>query len=176
MGGQVEPDTYVVAKDGPRLLRARVGHKSHKIVRGPDGSDIRVELSGDEAVERVLTDDEAIELARLGLRVEDHYGAPQDIEWAIAGGQTYLVQSRPITTLAAEGTGGGAPAASGKTLVSGLAASPGVASGRVRVLAFPHRRIEPAQTGESPRGADDQSRTGCPPSAGPPASSPTAAA
>ena len=147
VGGQVEPDTYVLAKDGPRLLRARVGHKSHKIVRGADGSDTRVELSGDDALRRVLTDDEAVELARLGLRVEDHYGAPQDTEWAIAGGQAFLVQSRPITTLVPEGTGAGGTAASGAALVSGLAASPGLASGRVRVLTSPTEGVS-LQTGE----------------------------
>ena len=38
-------------------------------------------------------------LARLGLAVESHYGAPQDMEFAIEGGSIYLVQARPITTL-----------------------------------------------------------------------------
>ena len=47
-----------------------------------------------------LTDGQAADLARLGLRVERHYGAPQDTEWAIdAAGRLWLTQARPITTL-----------------------------------------------------------------------------
>jgi pyruvate,water dikinase len=132
VGGQVEPDTYVVAKDGPRLLHARVGHKQLAIRRGPDGRDQRVELTPGEAERRVLSGDEALELARLAIRVEEHYGTPQDMEWAIAGGRTWLVQSRPITTL--ETSVEASPDGASEALVIGLAAAPGIASGRVRVL------------------------------------------
>ncbi len=59
-----------------------------------------MQLSDDEAARRVLTDDEVLQLANLALRVEKHYGEPQDMEWAFANGQFYLVQTRPITTLA----------------------------------------------------------------------------
>ncbi|HWO65034.1 MAG TPA: phosphoenolpyruvate synthase [Umezawaea sp.] len=138
VSGAVEPDTYVLAKTGPRLLEARVGHQTHKIVRGPDGADLRVDLDEHTGAERVLTDDEAIDLARLALRVEEHYGTPQDLEWAISEGRTWLVQSRPITTL----DEGEAP---GTVLLNGLSASPGTATGRVRVLASPsegHRFVD----------------------------------
>src|SRR5690606_34434010 len=94
---------------------------------------------------RVLRDEEVVELARLGARIEEHYGAPQDVEWAIAGGETYVLQARPITTLdrpapaeeepgrdGEEGEGGGPT-----VLLRGLAASPGLATGRVRVLRSP---------------------------------------
>jgi pyruvate,water dikinase len=131
VSGAVEPDTYVLAKSGPRLLEARVGHQTHKIVRGPRGADLRVELDLQTGGERVLTDDEAIGLARLAQQVEQHYGAPQDLEWAIAQGRTWLVQSRPITTL------NSGDEAQGTVLLSGLAASPGMATGRVRVLSAP---------------------------------------
>lgn len=130
VGGQVEPDTYTVAKRGPRLLEARVGHKAFKVVRGPEGAERRVELSEEEAGRRVLRDEEILALVSLAMQVEEHYGAPQDIEWAEEGGVFYLVQSRPITTL-------GAPPERGALLVSGLGASPGVTSGRVRVLRSP---------------------------------------
>ena len=127
VGGQVEPDTYTLAKQGPRLLDVHVGRKAFQIVRGPDGSEQRVELGEADAARRVLSDDEALQLARLGLDVERHYGAPQDIEWAEQGGRWYLVQTRPITTLGE----------AGDTLVTGLGASPGVAHGNVRVLRHP---------------------------------------
>ena len=146
VSGQVEPDTYVVAKDGPRLLHARVGTQFFEIVRGPDGEDQRVELDAAEGGRRVLSDQEVIEVARIGLATEAHYGSPQDMEWAMAGGETYLVQSRPVTAVG----GLAAPAATaeaGTLLVQGLAASAGRASGVVRVLQSPDQG-ERLQAGE----------------------------
>ena len=138
VSGAVEPDTYVVAKENVRLLSTRIGNKSHKIVRGADGRDETVTLTDDEAQRRVLADDEVVALARLGLAVEAHYGEPQDTEWAMTDEATYLVQSRPITTLAiSPAPPTDAPTSPHAALVTGLAASPGVASGRVRVLASP---------------------------------------
>jgi pyruvate,water dikinase len=47
VGGQVEPDTYVFSKEGPRLVSVRVAHKTHKIGGGPGGTLLRLELDGD---------------------------------------------------------------------------------------------------------------------------------
>jgi len=46
-----------------------------------------------------LTDDEVVRLASIVRKVEEYYGSPQDIEWAEAGGEFYILQSRPVTTL-----------------------------------------------------------------------------
>ncbi len=136
VSGEVECDTYLLSKKGPTLVQARVGTKAFKLVRGPNGKDLHVDLSDHEATQRVLSDDEAVSLARLGLAVEAHYGSPQDTEWAIADGEQYLVQSRPITTL------GLREAVSqtlfdAKPLLQGLAASSGRATGIVRILESP---------------------------------------
>lgn len=136
VSGAVEPDTYLVAKQDPHLLEVRVGHQTHKIVRGPDGHDRRIDLDPQAGAERVLSDDEALAVARLATQVERHYGSAQDIEWAIAGDKIWLVQTRPVTTL--EATPQPGPGGSGGTvLLSGLAASPGLAGGRVRILGRP---------------------------------------
>ncbi|RKG80095.1 phosphoenolpyruvate synthase [Corallococcus exercitus] len=135
VGGQVEPDTYVVDRVGPRILEARVGVKAFQLVRDGVGHERREDLTPEQARARVLTDVQVLELARLGLRVERHYGAPQDLEWAEQDGRFYLVQSRPVTTGlegASEAPKAAAPGA--RPLVSGLGASPGTVSGRVRVL------------------------------------------
>ncbi len=138
VSGMVEVDTYEVIKEGLRLQSARIGHQSFKIVRGPDGGDLEVPLPAEEGGARVLADLEVLELARLGLAVERHYGSPQDTEWAMVGGTVYLVQSRPITTLqAAVPSAQEASSGPQKLLVQGLAASKGVASGRARVLLTP---------------------------------------
>jgi pyruvate,water dikinase len=139
VSGMVEPDTYVVAKDGLRVLSVRVGHQTRKIVRGPDGADLELELSPDEGAARALQDGQIHELAALAIAVEAHYGSPQDIEWACADGTMYLVQSRPITTLHAR-AGGGTGAPDATPLVRGLAASAGRASGPVRILTDPSQR------------------------------------
>ncbi|MGO9831206.1 MAG: phosphoenolpyruvate synthase [Myxococcaceae bacterium] len=127
VGGEVEPDTYRVAKPGPSLLAVRVGRKALKLIRGPEGKEHRIPLGEAEASRRVLADAEVLELAKLALTVEAHYGSPQDIEWAEEGGKWFLVQTRPITTLEAHRLG--------EVLLSGLGAAPGRGSGRVRILA-----------------------------------------
>ncbi|KUH70098.1 phosphoenolpyruvate synthase [Mycolicibacterium novocastrense] len=134
VSGEVEPDTYIVSKETRQPLDVRLGHKAFKIVRGDDGHDAVVDLDESQADARVLTDDELRSIAELAIATERHNGCPQDTEWAIAGGKTYLVQARPITTL-----GHTTPAAADKHLVlaRGLAAAPGLASGKVRVLESP---------------------------------------
>ena len=145
VGGAVEPDTYVLDKAGPRLRSVRVGHKDFSIVRGADGHDARVDFTDEQANRRVLTDHEVIELARTGLRIHEYFGEPQDIEWAVASGEWFILQSRPITTLAqfepversAAAVDGVEPAA--PVLLKGQAASPGMVAGPVRILASPEQ-------------------------------------
>ncbi len=136
VGGQVEPDTYVLSKEGPRVLEARIGDKTHRLERDPNGGTRRSELTGAARTARVLTDEQLLELAELASRIEAHYGPPQDIEWAYQDGTAYILQTRPITTLD-NGPFAGAGADTGTVLLSGLGASPGRVSGRVRCLASP---------------------------------------
>ncbi|MEV4603388.1 phosphoenolpyruvate synthase [Amycolatopsis sp. NPDC049253] len=131
VSGAVEPDTYVVAKQDLRVLSARIGTQSLKIIPEVGGGDVTIPLSAQAGGRRVLDDATALELARLASRVEDHYGMPQDVEFAIEDHRTWLVQSRPITTLPPDREP--EPGA----LVTGLAASPGESSGAVRVLRDP---------------------------------------
>lgn len=132
VSGSVEPDTYVVAKETGEILSRRMGFKSFKIVRGADGKDLRVDLDDAQAQAQVLSDDEVRAIAEIAVRSERHAGCPQDTEWAIADGKTYIVQTRPITTL--HRVGKPAPETH-EVLLQGLPAVPGEASGVVRVLA-----------------------------------------
>ncbi|HEX6939471.1 MAG TPA: phosphoenolpyruvate synthase [Longimicrobiales bacterium] len=142
VAGAVNPDRYEVDKDTLAAVRM-IGDKEFMVVRDREtGRNVRVELDEKRAKAPVLTDEEVRTLAELGKRDEAHYGTPQDAEWAIAGGVVSLVQTRPVTTLRARRgraepqPRGGAPAG-GEVLVGGLGASPGVATGVVRVLASP---------------------------------------
>lgn len=134
VSGSVEPDTYVVSKETMEPIDVRLGNKTFKIVRGEDGSDTVVQLDDATAASRVLTDEELHSVAELAVATERHNGCPQDTEWAIADGAAYLVQARPITTL-----GHTTPPARTEhvVLARGLAAAPGIASGKVRVLQTP---------------------------------------
>lgn len=144
VSGEVEPDTYVVSKETLAPLHIRLGHQTFQIVRGPDGKDATADLDDAQADSRVLTDDEIREIARMAMTMENHSGCPQDTEWAISGGTTYLVQARPITTL---GKAARPVEVHGSVLVRGLGAAPGVASGTVRVLTSPEHgdQLQPGE-------------------------------
>jgi pyruvate, water dikinase len=133
VSGAVEPDTYQLSVRGPRLRAVRVGHQSHRIVRGPDGADRTEALEPDRADARVLSDQEAVEVAELALRVQQHFGSPQDVEWVLDGQRLWLVQARPITTL----SGSAAATETERPLLRGLAAAPGRVTGAARVLTSP---------------------------------------
>ncbi|WP_098955928.1 phosphoenolpyruvate synthase [Pseudonocardia sp. N23] len=143
VSGAVEPDTYVFSAPDPHLVSLRVGHQTHEVVRGRDGHDVTRVLDRERSSGRVLDDAEAEAVARLALRVQEHYGRPQDVEWAMVEDRIQLVQTRPITTLPDRGAATTPDAAGerdtgrGVLLVSGLAAAPGRASGRVRLLREP---------------------------------------
>jgi pyruvate,water dikinase len=131
VSGSVEPDTYVVAKETGEVLSRRIGYKSFKIVRGADGSDLTVDIPEADRQAQVLSDEEVRAIAEIAVRSERHSGCPQDTEWAIADGKTWIVQTRPITTLHRAGK----PVPETHDVVAqGLPAVPGEAAGVVRVL------------------------------------------
>jgi rifampicin phosphotransferase len=99
VSGAVNPDHFVADAATGEIVERRLGDKRVAVVAGSGGGTERVELAAGEA-EASLSDDQILDLARLGARVEGHYGTPQDTEWAINGeGGIWLLQARPITTL-----------------------------------------------------------------------------
>ncbi|MFB6174328.1 MAG: phosphoenolpyruvate synthase [Halobacteriales archaeon] len=135
VAGEVSPDNYVVDPDGT-IRDVTVAEKRRMYVRDPEtGETERREVPEEKRTRRVLSDDEIDELVALGERVEAHYGEPQDVEWAISDGGVFLLQSRPITTIDDDAVGDpGTADAEGDRLVSGLGASPGTATGEVRIV------------------------------------------
>ena len=73
-----------------------------------------------------LSDKQAIALAEMGLRLENHYGRPQDVEWAVVGDRLNILQSRPITTTQAPYASPNEGLETLNALVSGASASPGI--------------------------------------------------
>jgi phosphoenolpyruvate synthase/pyruvate phosphate dikinase len=100
VSGRVTPDSFVVQKGSLALLEREIFEKELAIYPHPDGGGtIEKALARDRAVAPSLRDDEATTVAKLASDVERYFGSPQDVEWGMAGGQIYLLQSRPITTL-----------------------------------------------------------------------------
>jgi pyruvate, water dikinase len=134
VSGSVSPDRYLVVKDGLHVDRREVRRKELAIVSLDDGGTETRELGEAEGKRPVLSDVEVRAVAELGVRIEEHYGSPQDTEWAFdADGTVWMLQARPVTTAGGEAMG--APAGErGRELVHGLGAAPGEASGAVRVI------------------------------------------
>ncbi len=132
VSGLVTPDTYVYDRIAKKLEEVRIGEKKFMITR-QDGRNVKVKLDAEKARQRVLSDEEIEKLVNLGEAIEEHYGKPQDVEWAIEGGSIYIVQSRPITTIKGK-TETAETVEEGRVLVKGLGASPGVATGKVKIV------------------------------------------
>ncbi|ARS89438.1 phosphoenolpyruvate synthase [Natrarchaeobaculum aegyptiacum] len=159
VSGAVSPDNYVVPRDDGDLDVTVAEKKVMHVKDEETGETVEKPVPEDKRDARVISDEEIDQLVALGERVEDHYDAPQDVEWAIADGDVYMLQSRPITTIdessdapdpvddtvnAASGvtdgsgavgaTAGSTSQPSGNVLVDGLGSSPGVVSGPAKIV------------------------------------------
>lgn len=128
VSGKIVPDHYVVDRD-MNVVENLVSEKKIALVRTSSGKIETVNLTSERSAQQVLTGFEIKKLAQYALELEEHYGKPQDIEYAIDQ-EIYIVQSRPITTSVKKHD----KEISGNVLLSGLGASPGVGSGTVRVV------------------------------------------
>ena len=135
VSGSVSPDNYVVDRAKKTVLSKFIAAKEIQIIRDPKSlKTVTIKVSAKKREAVVLTDDEILQLAGYAEILEKHYGIPQDIEWGVEKNKIYILQSRPITTI----NNGKKPVAEavskGKILVTGLGASPGVATGIVRLI------------------------------------------
>jgi|GEM_PF-350304 len=99
VSGSVNPDGYVVDKKKMIIKEERINEKRMAIVKDAKGKNKEIKLDYKKANSKCLSDKEVIELAKTAVKIEKHYGKPQDMEWAINKGKIYILQSRPITTL-----------------------------------------------------------------------------
>jgi pyruvate,water dikinase len=103
VSGSVTPDDYVVDKNTMQIIEKRIAKKTVEYVRDPEtGKTIHAEVDPERQNIPCLTDEEVIKLAEIAKQIEEHYGKPQDIEWAIERGMSFpenifIVQSRPET-------------------------------------------------------------------------------
>ncbi len=130
VSGEITPDQYVVSKKSKKITdRTVVSQDWQLTIEG------KTNISTKYKKKQKLTNKQIVELAKVGMKIEEHYGKPQDIEYGVEKGRIMIVQSRPVTTLVQktqnvvveEGKGS-------KVLLEGLAASPGVFSGKVQII------------------------------------------
>ncbi len=103
VSGDVTPDHYIVDKDSFRIVEKQIKPQEWKLVRNERAHaqepNIKIILTPDEKAAQKISDEDILELARIGWRLENHYKFPQDVEWAKENGNLFVVQTRPITTL-----------------------------------------------------------------------------
>ena len=100
VGGTVTPDTYVLRKVDMDVIERRVADKRRMTVLAPEGTR-EADVPRFLRTQPALNEDQAREMARLAVDLEARMGHPVDVECARHAGRLYLLQSRPITTVAA---------------------------------------------------------------------------
>jgi pyruvate,water dikinase len=136
VSGEVTPDLYIVDKKTTQIVSKKTARQELQLVRNPGASgedaNIWVEMPPEEQTRQKVTDEEIVEIAKLGKKLEEWYKFPQDIEWAKQDREIFIVQTRPVTTIkekAEEEEEIKAP-----VLLTGDKASPGIASGPAKII------------------------------------------
>lgn len=99
VSGTLTPDHYKVDRDTVEVVNEFIPDKRTMFCRDDDYGVATRDVPPEKVSARVLSRAELKELVDIGNRVEQHFGCPQDIEWAVEDGQVYLLQSRPITRI-----------------------------------------------------------------------------
>lgn len=99
VSGQITPDSYVVEKKPRQIIDKNVQTQSRGLYRSGKGGNEWRDISKVQGEKQVLSDEEILELSEKIIHIENHYGFPCDIEWAVENNTFWITQSRPITTL-----------------------------------------------------------------------------
>ncbi len=130
VSGRITPDKYLVSK-ALEIVDKKISDKKVAITRNATGGQELVKLKDEKSKQQVLKDYEIKKLAEISLRLESHYKKPQDIEFAVEGEEIFIVQTRAITTIGKRIEEG---KVEGEVILTGLAASPGIASGKIKII------------------------------------------
>ena len=143
VSGEITPDQYIINKKTRKITYRFVSKQDWQLTLAGN-----IPVSKKFQNKQKITNKLAVDLAKVGMKIEDHYKHPQDIEWGIEDGKIYIVQSRPVTTLKQKETELVLDNKKGFTLLlEGLAASPGIATGGVTIVSGPSE-IEKVKDGD----------------------------
>jgi pyruvate, water dikinase len=157
VSGEVTPDLFILDKEDLRIISKTINKQEWQLIKNPSANkdclNIKTNIPPESQMAQKITDEEVIQLAAIGKNIEKHYNFPQDIEWAKEDGHIFITQARPVTTIKESQkdddfsdsdfdeivyTLGNIyeTAFSPKTtvLLTGSPASPGMASGPVKVM------------------------------------------
>ena len=136
--GSCESDLFVLSADPLRIVEKQIANKRQKYVCDPEEGVCRVEIVGHEGSKASIADQTALELAKIALQIEDHYGVAQDIEWALDDrGEISTLQCRSLKqkNVKAAHRLDLCDVPAGEVIVSGgITASPGIGFGPVFVV------------------------------------------
>jgi pyruvate,water dikinase len=100
VSGLITPDSYVIDKKEEAILDVNMSEQKKMIIRKSTGGGTKeVLVPKSKQTKQKLAGSKILELAKIVKKIEQHYGSPQDVEWAYEKGKFYIVQARPITTL-----------------------------------------------------------------------------
>ena len=141
VGGKIAPDTYTVSRDkDPDLLQTQVAFKPVQLIIKPEGGIKEVPVPEEKQNQPCLSPDQIRVLARWAIKIEEHYGVPQDIEWAIdKHDQIFILQTRPLRLTSSyyhQELKRNIPRLDGYPILidTGAVASPGVGFGKAFVI------------------------------------------
>jgi pyruvate,water dikinase len=138
VSGQVTPDEYIVEKGNFQILEKNVVKKERQIVSNKRGSTKWATVPQKMQKRPALSDEAIIRLAQYGVQIENHYGIPQDIEWAVdEKGRIFILQARPETVHGVEGkikSEERKEFVEKDILIRGIGVSPGRGSGQVKIV------------------------------------------
>lgn len=105
VSGALDADTFWISRDNGAPVNSEIVEKKEAFRRSGSGHCDKVALPQSAWNAPSLTNDQLKTLHDVGRKLQDYYGSPQDIEWAILKGKTYILQTRPVTTLERNLTG-----------------------------------------------------------------------
>lgn len=96
--GVITPDTYTVSKNKElNIIETRISNKAVQLVSNPDGGLIEIPVPKDKQDKACLLPEQIRTLAEYAVKLENHFGCPQDMEWTIDGdGRIIMLQTRPL--------------------------------------------------------------------------------
>lgn len=161
VSGAVTPDHFEVDKNTLKIITKNIVKKEVEYVRDPKtGKTVHAKVPPERQEAPSLTDEEVVELAKIAKRIEQHYGMPQDIEFAVDRDlpfpqNLFIVQSRPETVwsmkeveAAASSGSSVVSVAEAKIVIKGLPASPGIHVGKAKIVFSPEEAAKKIQKGD----------------------------
>ena len=99
VGGEIIPDTYHVAQENLQIINKKISKQTWMYTKDTSGKTVKIELEPELQKVQKLSNENIMKVAKYGVRIEEHYNQPMDVEWCFEDNNIYIVQARPVTTI-----------------------------------------------------------------------------